>query len=301
MVNFGHLHYFWSVAHEGSLTRAAQALNVSQSAVSVQIQKLEHALGQALFERRGRRLVLTDTGRLALDHADAIFELGGRLERSLRRGEAPGRQFIRVGAVATLSRNFQLTFLSPVLGRPDVGVAIRSGPLRALLQMLESHQIDVLLSNVAPPRDSNVPWLAELIAAQPVALVGRPARLAGARQWRTLLAREPLVVPTLDSGVRAGLDQLTHRLGITPAFAAEVDDMAMLRLLVRQDVGLGVVPSIVVRDELAAGTLTEVATLPGLEETFYAITLPRQFANPVVAQLIAAAGRARGAGRRRRS
>jgi len=291
MINFAHLRYFWAVAHESSLTRAAERLNVSQSAVSVQIQKLEETLGQALFERRGRRLVLTDSGRLALDHADAIFELGGRLERSLQRGDGPARRILRVGAVATLSRNFQLTFLAPVLARSDVSITVRSAPLRSLLQQLESHQLDVLLSNVAPPRESSVPWLATLVAEQPVALVGTAEPRRRRRSWRALLASEPLVVPTLESGVRAGFDELLHRLGVTPVVAAEVDDMAMLRLLVRQGVGLGVVPSIVVRDELQTGVLEQIATLPGLRETFYAITLPRQFGNALVAELVGAARR----------
>jgi LysR family transcriptional activator of nhaA len=291
MINFGHLRYFWAVAHEGSLTRAAAALNVSQSAVSVQIQKLEDTLGRPLFERRGRRLVLTDAGRSALDHADAIFEIGGRLQRSMRSDAQPARHVVRVGAVATLSRNFQLAFLSPALRRDDVGITIRSGSLRVLLRQLESHQLDVVLSNVAPPRDQGLPWLAHLVARQSVSLVGHPARMGGTRNWRQLLRREPLVVPTTESGIRAGLDLLLHAQGIAPTFAAEVDDMAMLRLLLRQDVGLGIVPSIVVRDELASGVLTQVARLPELHETFYAVTLPRQFVNPIVATLIEAAPR----------
>jgi LysR family transcriptional activator of nhaA len=300
MINFGHLRYFWAVAHEGSLTRAAAALNVSQSAVSVQIQKLEESLGRPLFERQGRRLVLTDAGRRALDHADAIFEVGGRLERSMRSDAQPARQIVRVGAVATLSRNFQVAFLSPALARPDVGITIRSGSLRIVLRMLESHQVDVVLSNVAPQRDTGHPWLTRLVAQQPVSLVGRRERIGTTRNWRTLLSREPLVVPTMDSGIRAGLDLLLHSLGVSPTFAAEVDDMAMLRLMVRQDVGLGIVPSIVVRDELASGDLTQVARLPGLRETFYAITLPRQFVNPIVPTLIdAAAGAAEGTPSRR--
>jgi LysR family transcriptional regulator, transcriptional activator of nhaA len=294
MVNFGHLRYFWAVAHEGSLTRAALALNVSQSAVSVQIQKLEDALGRPLFERRGRRLVLTDAGRRALDHADAIFEIGGRLLRSMRNDAQPARQILRVGAVATLSRNFQMAFLSPALRRADVGLALRSGSLRVLLRLLESHQLDVVLSNVAPPRDQGLPWLAQLVARQPVSVVGHPTRIGTSRNWRHLLRREPLIVPTTESGIRGGLDVLLHSLGISPTFAAEVDDMAMLRLMVRQDVGLGIVPSIVVRDELATGELTQVARLPDLHETFYAVTLPRQFVNPLVTTLIEVASGAIG-------
>ncbi len=288
MLNFSHLRYFWAVAHEGNLTRAAEALHVSQSAVSVQVQKLEADLGQPLFERRGRRLELTAAGRLALDHADAIFGLGDRLAAAVRKGGA-ARHLLRVGALATLSRNFQLAFLGPALERSDVAVTLRSGTARSLLRQLESHRLDVLLSNVAPPRDGATPWVPHLIGEQPVALVGHPARARRVRDWRKLLSREPLVLPSPESSLRAAFDALAYQLGVVPQVAAEVDDMAMLRLLVRQNVGFGVVPPIVVRDELVAGTLKQVARLPGIKEAFFAITLPREFPHPLLAHLIPAA------------
>lgn len=302
MINFGHLRYFWAVAHDGNLTRAAQALNVSQSAVSVQIQQLEEALGQTLFERRGRTLVLTAAGRIALDHADAIFGAGERLVQSLRRGAAASRQQLRVGAVATLSRNFQYSFLAPALSRPDVGVVLHSGTLGALLRLLETLRLDVLLANTAPPREPGTPWTPHLIAEQPVHLVGHHRRVAKGRDWKARLAAAPLVVPTPETSIRAGFDALMDRLGLTPQIAAEVDDMAMLRLLATNDVGLAVVPAIVVRDELASGVLRDLGALPGLVERFYAITFPRQFPNPLVAELIARASNEaeRPAGRRGR-
>lgn len=285
-LNYGHLQYFWAVAREGHLTRAAESLHVSQSAVSAQIRRLEAALGRRLFERVGRRMVLTTAGRQALDHADAIFGIGQRLQRAVQ-GAGAARQVLRVGALSTLSRNFQLAFLQPVLGRADVTVTIRTGSLPALSRLLGRHQIDVLLANSLPPRDDATPWIAERVASQPVNLVGHPSRLRRSRDWKALIAGEPLVAPTADSVVRAGFDLLTTRLGLTPTFAAEVDDMAMLRLLARNDVGLGVVPSIVVRDELAAGLLVEAAQLPGLREDFYALRLPREFPHPLVASLTA--------------
>ena len=288
-INYSHLRYFHAVAHEGNLTRAAEMLHVSQSAVSVQIHKLEESLGARLFDRRGRSLVLTPAGRLALDHADAIFGLGDRLATALRKGQP--EEALRVGALATLSRNFQVAFLAPVLERGDVRLMLRSGELRALLKQLESHRIDVLLSNQSPPRQADVPWIQHLIAEQPVALIGQAQRVGRRRQWRELLASEPLVLPSPESGLRSAFDALVHRLKITPRIAAEADDMAMLRLLVRQNVGLGVIPPVVVRDELAAGVLVQVAGLPGLKETFVALTLPREFPNPLLASLIQQARR----------
>ena len=111
-LNYNHLRYFWAVAHDGNLTRTAERLNLTQSALSVQIRKLEQRLGHALFERRGRQLHLTEAGQIALDHADAIFATGEELLGTLR-GSGVARQALRVGSLATLSRNFQMEFLPP--------------------------------------------------------------------------------------------------------------------------------------------------------------------------------------------
>jgi LysR family transcriptional activator of nhaA len=286
-LNYNHLRYFWAVAHEGNLTRTAQRLHVAPSALSVQIQKLEHQLGHALFERRGKQLHLTEAGRIALDHADAIFAAGEELLGTLgTRGERL-REVLRVGGLATLSRNFQMTFLEPLLGRDDVEIVVRSGGLGELVGALEAHRLDVVLANVQPPRDQATPWVAHAIGDQPVSLVGTEAR-SRARPLTELLSSEPLIVPTVESSIRQGFDALCNRLGVRPRLAAEVDDMAMLRLFARADTGLAVVPPIVVADELASGRLTEAAQLPELREHFYALTLTRRFPNPLLRALIPA-------------
>ncbi len=285
-LNYHHLRYFWAVAHEGNLTRAAERLLVSQSAVSVQIQKLEQQLGHALFERRGRQLLLTEAGSVALDHADAIFTLGDELLGTLGEGGGSTRRILRVGALATLSRNFQIGFLRPLLGRDDVELVLRSGSLGDLLRELEAHRIDVLLANVAPVRDAGTPWVPHLIARQPVSLVGHPGRIVKGRRLVDILSTEPLLLPTMDSIIRTGFDALTDRLGVRPRIASEVDDMAMLRLLAREGAGLAVVPPIVVQDELEAGELAEIRRLPDLDETFFAITPSRRFPNPLLRELV---------------
>lgn len=285
-LNYNHLRYFWAVACEGNLTRAATQLHVSQSAVSVQIQKLEEELGHRLFERRGRQLVLTEAGRLAMEHAEVIFRTGRELEQTLRGGEGEERKVLRVGSLSTLSRNFQIRFLQPLLGREDVEIVVRSGTIRALLPELEALRLDVLLTNYSPPRDAQTVWAAHRLDDQPVSLVGHPRRLAARRDWRELLAAEPLVVPTVETSIRIGFDALVERHELRPRFAAEVDDMALLRLLARQDLGLAVVPPIVVRDELASGELVEAAALPGLAESFFAITPQRRFPNPLLKGLV---------------
>jgi LysR family transcriptional activator of nhaA len=286
ILNLHHLRLFRAVAADGTLTGAARRLNLSQSALSTQIRALESALGHDLFERRGRGLHLTEAGRIALDHAEAIFRTAEDLTATLRdTGQA--RRALRVGALATLSRNFQMQFLRPLIGRADVEVVLRSGPQEQLLRGLESLALDVVLTNLAPARDAASSWLVHRLDEQPVSLVGTPRRAAGGG-LAALLARAPLILPTPDTALRAAFDALAARLGVSPVVAAEVDDMAMIRLLARADAGLAIIPPIVVRDELASGVLVEAARLDGISETFVAVTLQRRFPNPLLAEVLGA-------------
>jgi len=285
-LNLHHLRLFRAVALDGTLTGAAQRLNLSQSALSTQIRVLEDSLGHSLFERRGRGLVLTEAGRIALDHADAIFRAADDLTATLREtGRA--RRALRVGALATLSRNFQIRFLRPLIGRPDVEVVLRSGSQAELLRGLETLAFDVVLTNLTPPRDAATPWLVHRLAEQRVSLIGTPARLGGAIKPVTdLLQHEPLILPPPETAMRAAFDALTNRLGIVPMIAAEVEDMAMLRLLARDDAGLAIIPPIVVQDELETGLLVEAARLDDITETFLAVTAQRRFPNPLLAEVL---------------
>ena len=284
-LNYHHLRYFHTVAHEGNLTRAASRLNVSQSAVSTQIRRLEERLGQALFERRGRMLHLTEAGRIALDHADAIFETGRELVATLQQRGQP-RRALRIGSLATLSRNFQLAFLRPVLGRSSVEVILRSGSAAELFDALSALHLDLVLTNQPPPADALTPFIVQRIDEQAVSLIGVPELRAPGLSLAERLAGTPLVLPTAASALRTAFDALADRLGVSVQIAAEVDDMAMMRLLAREGVGLAVLPPIVVRDELTSGDLVECAALPNLTEAFYAVTVERRFPNPLLSEVL---------------
>lgn len=285
-LNYNHLRYFWEVARDGNLTRTANRLNLSQSALSVQVRKLEDRLGHMLFERRGNALHLTEAGRIALDHADAIFATGEDLLSTL--GETGlAREILRVGAQATLSRNFQVGFLRPLLGRNDVELILRSGGEAELLNALRTLHLDVVLSTRPPPGDALSPFVVHRIAEQPIALIGKTRFAIGDKTLAERLASEPIVLPAGGTLVRTAFDSLVVRLSVQPKVAAEVDDMAMMRLLAREGVGLAVLAPIVVADELASGTLVEAAQLPGIVETFYAVTIQRRFPKTALAELIA--------------
>ena len=284
-LNYKHLRYFWAVAHDGNLTRTAEKLNLSQSALSVQIKKLELTLGHDLFERRGRQLHLTEAGRLTLDHADIIFAAGKDLVGTLSQtGEE--RQALRIGALATLSRNFQMSFLKPVFGQDNVDIIIRSGSADELFLGLQALNLDVVLTNQPPPRDDLAPFISYRIAEQKVGIIGSHQRLNGQHSLEELLQDNSVILPSVGTSVRSGFDAIIEQKGISPKIAAEVDDMAMMRLLVREDAGLAVIPPIVVKDEIEAGQLMESPIDLNLTESFYAVTVKRKFPNSLLATLL---------------
>jgi LysR family transcriptional activator of nhaA len=283
-INFHHLRYFWAVAKDGNLTRTAQRLRVAQSALSAQIRHLEAQLGEELFTREGRRLVLTEAGTIALAYAEDIFTAGGELVSTLKQGR--GRdQILRVGAVATLSRNFQRSFVRPLLGRADVRLRLEAGSLDELLAHLEGHALDLVLSNRPPPRDPQRRLVCRRLARQPASIVASrpPARFRFPRD----LANHPIIVPGSASELRSEFDALCERLDVRIRIVAEVDDMATIRLLAADSDALALVPSVVVRDELREGVVHELCVVPGVAETFFAITLDRRFQHPLVRSLLA--------------
>lgn len=284
-LNFHHLRYFWAVAKEGNLTRAAAQLHVSQSALSAQIKELERQLGQPLFQRSGRTLALTEAGRLALSYADDIFAAGNELVAVLREGRSEERQVVRIGAVATLSRNFQENFIRPLLDRPDVELVLSSGSLTELLARLRVHSLDLVLSNQRVHATGADPWRCRRIARQPVSLVGRPHHGAPFR-FPDDLADRALVLPGRDTDIRSAFDLRCEQLGVRYRLRAEVDDMALLRLLARDTDCLALLPSVVVQDELITGRLVEYAVVPDLHEHFYAVTVQRRFEAPLVQSLL---------------
>ncbi len=276
LLNFHHLFYFWRVARLGHLTRAAAELHTSQSALSAQIRQFEDRLGEPLFKRQGRRLQLTDTGQLVLSYAEDIFGLGqemlGRLD-----GRSEGLTRLRVGSVATLSRNYQENWIRPALADPGVVLTLESGVLEGLLTRLLQHQLDVVLANETVPSDADRPLHCRFLGSQSISLVGP----AGIWKGRTLRIPEDLdgldiALPGPRHALRAQFDALCASADVRPRLRAEVDDMAMLRLIARDSGWLTVLPEVVVQDELRAGALVTVGQSTQLQEHFYAITTPRR-------------------------
>lgn len=286
-LNFHHLFYFWRVARLGHLTQAASELHVSQSALSAQIRQLEQRLGEDLFTRQGRRLQLTDTGQLVLAYAENIFGLGQEMLGRLQ-GQSQGITRLRVGSVSTLSRNYQENWLLPLLADPSVVLTLESGLLEGLIERLVQHQLDVVLANETVPTDPSRPLHCRFLGSQSISVVGP------AQRWQAHGLRIPeglddveVALPGPRHALRTQFDALCASAGVSPRVRAEVDDMAMLRLIARDSGWLTVLPGVVVQDELRAGSLVIVGHAPQLQERFYAITTPHRHRTELLERLIA--------------
>ncbi|MCB2387103.1 LysR family transcriptional regulator [Thalassolituus alkanivorans] len=285
-LNYHHLHYFWRVAILGNLTEAARQLHVSQSALSAQIRALEESMDTQLFERSGRRLRLTATGQRVLGYANDIFSRGEELESLLRHGIEPEYQQLRIGVLSTMSRNFIEGFIAPLISQPKVRFSLHARGMDNLLNGLATHQFDLILtnSNVAAEGQETL-WQSQLLARQPLAVVGPPEQKPAAEFPQGYEGRR-WVLPASGTELRSAFDGFCSRWNYEPDVQAEADDMAMLRLLARDTGALTVLPTVVVKDEIAQGTLQEFMTLPNVFESFYAVTVKRQFVSPVLTGLL---------------
>jgi len=287
-LNFHHLRHFWMIARHHSVTRAAEALNISQSTLSEQLGELEDWLGQPLFDRRGRSLHLTDAGRIALEHAETIFETGRELLARFRQKGPDTSRVLRIGAVGPLSKNLQFDFIQPLLADARTQLVIVAGPLDELVRQLQEHRLDLVLSNFPLRADHARNVFNHVLGEVPVFLVGGRGIKLRRLRFPQGLAGVPLFLPSHQSHVRIDFDSLLADAGVEPLVRAEVDDMALLRLLALSGEGLALVSKIVVERDLAAHEIKFAQRVPGLVERYFALTARKRFENASIGEVVSA-------------
>ncbi|MEE4331753.1 MAG: LysR substrate-binding domain-containing protein, partial [Wenzhouxiangella sp.] len=217
---------------------------------------------------------------------ESIFDLGTELLDTLRRGGGEALTELRVGAVATLSRNFQQNLLRPLIGNPSLHLVIESASLEELIERLRVHKLDLVLSNRPVSANDSPPLNCRRIARQTVCLVGPPRPVEKRFRFPDDVTGTALLLPGHSSEVRTQFELLCEGLGLEFSVAAEVDDMAMLRLLARDSGRVAVVPEVVVQDELELGLLQKYCELPEVQENFYAITARRHFRSAALKEVL---------------
>ena len=282
-LNYHHLYYFWVVAHEGSIAAASERLRLAKATLSAQIHLLEETLGQALYERRGRRLVLTEAGGIARRHADEIFASGRRLVDEVR---GRGRQIrLIVGVTDALPKPIVRRLLDPALriDPPARLICREDRPVTEFVAELASHIVDVVLSDTPPPPATRGGAHAHLLGECGTTLfVARRTVSALRRGFPGSVAAAPWLLPGTGSALRLGIERWWAELGITPHVVGEFDDAALLNTFGQDGAGIFAGPTVIADDICRRYDVGVVGELPELRQRFYAITHQRRLAHPAV-------------------
>lgn len=290
-LNYHHLQYFWVVAREGGLTSAAKVLHVSHPTLSAQIHALEASLGEKLFEKSGRRLVLTEAGRLAYRYAEEIFGLGREMVETVQ-GKTSGQPLrLDVGVVDLVPKLVVGRLLQPAFAlESPVRVVCRENSLERLLAELALHSLDIVISDGPLPSGSNVRAFNHLLGETPVTFFGTKA-LARSRRagFPKSLQGAPMLLPLENSTLRRSLNQWFEREQIEPRVVAEFEDSALLKVFGAEGLGVFAGPSIVEREIERQYDVQAIGRAEEVRERFYAISVERRLKHPAVVAITDAA------------
>jgi LysR family transcriptional regulator, transcriptional activator of nhaA len=283
-LNFRHLLYFWTVAREGSITKASEVLHVTQPAISAQLSKFEDRLGEKLFARSGRNLVLTDAGRVAFGYAEEIFALGRELEDTLQ-GRLAGRPTrLAVGISNALPKLLAYRLVEPALRMTaPVQLVVHDDRPERLLAELGIHALDLVLTDSPLPPTVNVRAYNHLLGECGVTVFGTAAR-ADALQagFPNSLDGAPFLMPTANTTLRRSLDQWFESHGIRPAVVAEIEDSAVLKAFGEAGVGVFAAPTAVAAEIRRQYRVRALGRIDTIRERFYAISVERRLKHPAV-------------------
>ena len=286
-LNYHHLRYFYVVAKEGSLARAAEKLRVSQPSISEQIRELEGALGEKLFRREGRNNKLTDTGRVVFGYAEDIFALGRELMNAVK--QRPGTTTLRlyVGVVDSFPKLVTNEILRPVFSMSQtVHVICREGKMEDLLAQLAAHRLDIVLAD--EPASSSINFKTfnhSLGETSTTFCAAKKLATKLKRGFPQSLQAAPALLPAENTTLRRALETWFREQQITPRVVAEFDDLALMKVMAAEGRGFIAVPTVAVRDAVSRYGFQIVGATPKCRVQFHAITAERRISHPAVTLL----------------
>jgi LysR family transcriptional activator of nhaA len=286
-LNYRHLYYFWIVAKEGSVTRAAERLDVAVQTISAQLALLEQAVGKALLAPQGRRLTLTEAGRVALGYADQIFLLGEQMQEVLSDSDIGRTMRLTVGLSDSLPKLIASRLLEAALRLPErVKLVCHEDDFESLLGELSVHKLDVVLTDRPIPSGTTLRAFSHLLGESDLALFGVPELAKRYRQdFPASLHGAPLLLPTRNHAIRGRMDHWFEINEVRPDVVGEFDDNALLNTFGRNGMGLFPAPSALAKDVKEQFSAVPVGAMQ-VKEQFYAISNERKIKHPAVEAIL---------------
>jgi len=285
--NYKHLYYFWVVAKEGGISRAADKLDMAVQTVSAQVRELERALGYALLKPAGRGLVLTDAGLAAMQQADQIFQLGEDLPARVRDAVSAPTVRLAVGVCDGLPKLVVHRLIQPVIAEPHLRLLCHEGNLNDLLGDLALHRLDVVLSDRPAPVNPNIKLYNHALGSSTIGWYGTAAmRKAAVKDFPRSLAQIPMLLPTPHTAVRDRLDLWFEQRAIRPRIVGEFADSALLKTFGASGMGIFPAAEWVHDDLLAHYAVQRIGPCEGVAEQFFAIGTEKKVQHPLVQRLL---------------
>lgn len=291
-MNFKHLYYFWATAKSGGIMRAGEQLHTTPQTLSAQIKLLESQLGCALFRKAGRRLELTNEGRIALGYADQIFALSTELEAALgKAGDARGALVFRVGIANSVPKAIAYQLLEPALGLPDaVRLICHEGEFRDLLAQISVHRLDLVIADEPMGRQISVKAFNHALGTTAMSFFATPQlkRTLG-RKFPQCLDGAPMLLQGASSAMRQRLEVWLAQHQLHPRVVGEFDDAALLKAFGGEGRGVFMAPTVLEAETCAQSSVQVLGRTSELVEEFYAISVERRITHPCVAAITQAA------------
>ena len=285
--NYKHLYYFWVVAKEGGISRAADKLDMAVQTVSAQVRELERSLGYALLKPAGRGLVLTDAGLVAMQQADLIFQLGESLPARVRDAVSTPTIRLAVGICDGLPKLVVRRLLQPVIAEPNLRLLCNEGGFDDLLGDLALHRLDVVLSDRPAPTNPNIKLYSHAKGSSAIAWYGTAAAVEAANNnFPESLGEVALLLPTAHTAVRARLDHWFEQRAIRPRVVGEFADSALLKTFGASGMGIFPAAEWAHDDLLAHYAVKRLGPCEGVTEHFFAIGTEKKVHHPLVQRLL---------------
>jgi LysR family transcriptional activator of nhaA len=283
-INYKHLHYFWVVAKTGSIARASEQLHVTPQTISGQLSLFEDIQGEALFEKAGRNLELTEAGRLVLAYAEEIFSLGQELEQLLQHHPTERTVQLRVGVSDAVAKAVAYKLLAPALSLPQtLKINCREGKLDDLLTELARHKLDIVITDTPMSPATKVRGFNHPLGECGLSFFATKAlRAAHPQSFPACLDGAPVLLPGEDSALRSRLLHWFELQGVRPRIAGEFDDSALMSAFGEAGVGFFAKPSAIADMVMRQYDLELVGSTEEIQEQFYAITVQRKITHPAV-------------------
>ncbi|MDH5763248.1 MAG: LysR family transcriptional regulator [Nitrospinota bacterium] len=280
-LNYQHLRYFQAVALEGSIARASEKLNLGPPAISIQIKQLEDQLGHALFERRNRKLVLTQAGQVTLEYANQIFSLGDELKEVLQAGSFARKVRLEIGVLESIPKTVIQHLTDAARSWESCTVTVLEGTGDFLFRELLSHRIDLAISDYQPDVGDTRRFVIRSLGRHPLSVFGTQKYKGLSKNFPESLQGQPFLLPTLHSKRRHDLDHFFRINQLNVSVVMETQDTSVQKLMAVRDMGLVALPDFAGLPLVQQKIFLNLGTLEGVYEEIFLVSSPRTIANPV--------------------